>query len=186
MAKAKSKTKYQSRSSSSSIGVATLAHAHYIKSWQVIVFIVIVMFAGIIIIRLSRAATSEVTSTPLTDAEIQQVAGGATIAQTGSPIPVSGTVIFGYNTTRLENVGKVGFYVDGTLAGVATKTPYSFTFDSTRYSAGQHTISAIAFDTSNRPLAAVKKTIAIDNSPNLLKQLGNIITYPFYVLTARP
>lgn len=190
MAKSKTKTtKYKSSGSAGSrIGVATLAHSHYIQPWQVIIFIIVVMFAGIIIIRLSHAATSEISSTPLTDTEIQQMISGtgATQAQTNQAIPVNGVVIFGYNPSGVAGISKVGFYVDGAIAGVATKVPYNLTFDSTRYQAGSHTISAVAFNSSNQPLTAVKKTIDINNTPTLWQQAANVITYPFYALTAKP
>lgn len=187
---AKTAKKSNVRPNSNHIGVATLAHGHYIRPWQVIIFIVLVMFAGIIIIRLSHAATSEVVSTPLTEAELQQLSPSVTAdltsgvsSSTASPIQVSDTVLFSYTPVGVAGVDKVGFYVDGKLTTVATKRPYNLTFDSTRYPNGTYMLTAVAFDNSNKPLAAVKKTVEVNNDLSLIQRAGNIITYPFYVLT---
>lgn len=201
MAKTSKKSSTSSGSSQSHIGVITLAHGHYIRSWQIVVFIVLVMFAGIIIIRLSHAATSEVVSTPLNESEIEQltVSGNALAtdstagadmqtgqSQAAAAIPVSGTALFSYTPVGVANVEKVGFYLDGKLTSVGTKRPYNFTFESARYANGSYSLTAVAFDKDNKPLSAVKKTLAVDNSPSAWQQLQNWVSYPFYVLTTKP
>jgi hypothetical protein len=53
--------------------------------------------------------------------------------------------------TASDNIGggisKVDFFVDNTLIGTVTTTPYSYDWDSTTVSNGEHTLRAIATDT---------------------------------------
>lgn len=186
--------KSQNKTSSNRIGVAALAHSHYIRPWQVIVFIVLIMFAGLVIIRLSRAATSEVASTPVSENELQQLSpslssdlGAVSGSDMQTPsLQISDTVLLSYTPVGVPGVQKVGFYLDSKLVHVATKRPYNFTFNSTRYPNGQYMLTAVAFDSNNKPLSAVKKNLIINNDLTILQKATNIISYPFYVLTAQP
>jgi hypothetical protein len=61
----------------------------------------------------------------------------------------SGTITL--SATASDNVGvtKVEFYVDGTLKGNTTTSPYSMTLDSTTLADGSHTLTAKAYDAAN-------------------------------------
>jgi hypothetical protein len=61
----------------------------------------------------------------------------------------------------------VQFLLDGVnLASQVTAAPYSMTWDTTTATAGNHTLSAIAFDSSGLNSAATPITIKVDNSGN--------------------
>ncbi len=54
----------------------------------------------------------------------------------------------------LYGITRVDFFVDGTLIGSDTGAPFTFNWDTTNYSNGQHTVKATAYEGSGRSLFA--------------------------------
>jgi hypothetical protein len=76
---------------------------------------------------------------------------------------VSGTTAI--NATAADNTGgsgllKVEFYVDGTLVSSDTTTPYSFSWNTSTYALGAHSLTAKAYD--NAPTANVTTSSAVN------------------------
>ncbi len=76
----------------------------------------------------------------------------------------SGTITF--NATASDNVGvsKVEFYVDGTLKGTDTTSPYSMTLNSTTLANGSHTLTAKAYDAAGNVGTSTAVSFSVSNS----------------------
>jgi len=70
-----------------------------------------------------------------------------TITNPSNGATVSGSVNVTANASDDNGVTQVEFFVDSTSLGVDTTAPYSASWDTTAYSDGAHTVSAIATDT---------------------------------------
>jgi serine protease len=92
--------------------------------------------------------------------------GGDTTPPTvsASESGTSGTITL--SATASDNVGvtKVEFYVDGTLKGTDTTSPYSMTLDSTTLSNASHSLVAKAYDAANNVGTSSTVTFTISNS----------------------
>jgi hypothetical protein len=77
---------------------------------------------------------------------------------------ISGSLAF-IQATASDNVAvtKVEFYMDGTLLGTDTSSPYSFSLNTTLYPNGTHSLTAKAFDSSNNSKVSSAVTITINN-----------------------
>jgi hypothetical protein len=77
---------------------------------------------------------------------------------------ISGSLAF-IQATASDNVmvTKVEFYMDGTLLGTDTTTPYSFSLNTTLYPNGTHNLTAKAFDSSNNSKVSSAVTVTINN-----------------------
>jgi Zn-dependent metalloprotease len=75
----------------------------------------------------------------------------------------SGTITF--SATASDNVGvtKVEFYVDGTLKGTDTTSPYSMTLDSTTLSNATHTLVAKAYDAAGNVGTSTSVSFTVNN-----------------------
>ncbi|MCK5160466.1 MAG: hypothetical protein KAQ99_02720, partial [Candidatus Aureabacteria bacterium] len=88
---------------------------------------------------------------------------------------VSQTVLIGTQLTTIPKVKFVKFYIDNTLVGESTTSPYQYIWDTTTYADGQHQIYASIsqvpkhlgpFNNENHPvLDSSKITVTIDNTP---------------------
>jgi hypothetical protein len=72
--------------------------------------------------------------------------------------PADGTVVSGTITVSVQasddiGITKVEFYIDGTLKISDISSPYSYTWDTTLYSAGSHTIKATVYDTASQTIS---------------------------------
>jgi Zn-dependent metalloprotease len=76
----------------------------------------------------------------------------------------SGTITF--NATASDNVGvsKVEFYVDGTLKGTDTTSPYSLTLDSTTLTNATHTLVAKAYDAAGNVGTSTSVNFTVSNT----------------------
>ncbi|MBS1767701.1 MAG: M4 family metallopeptidase [Acidobacteria bacterium] len=92
--------------------------------------------------------------------------GGDTTAPTAtaSESGTSGTITL--SATASDNVGvtKVEFYVDGTLKGTDTSSPYSMTLDSTTLSNGSHSLVAKAYDAAGNVGSSSAVSFTVSNS----------------------
>jgi hypothetical protein len=78
---------------------------------------------------------------------------------------VSGTVTLTASASAAAGMASVQFLIDGSTAGTAlAAAPYSFVWDSTSATNGNHTVSAIATDTLGSKTSAAAVTIAVSNT----------------------
>lgn len=61
----------------------------------------------------------------------------------------------------------VSFYIDGKFRGMTNTAPYSYTWDTTRDSDGEHTIEAHIEDENNKLITATKKRVWVDNAEKI-------------------
>ncbi|MBN1329866.1 MAG: caspase family protein [Candidatus Heimdallarchaeota archaeon] len=82
--------------------------------------------------------------------------------------PASGATVSGTTTisaSASDNVGvtKVEFYIDGSLKGTDTTSPYSYSWVTTGYSDGSHTIYAKAYDAAGNVGTTATRTVTVNN-----------------------
>ncbi len=83
--------------------------------------------------------------------------------------PLNGATVSGTTTVSAsasDNVGvtKVEFYVDGTLKGSDTSSPYSVTWDTTTATNGNHTLLAKASDAAGNVGSSASVSVTVSNS----------------------
>jgi hypothetical protein len=83
--------------------------------------------------------------------------------------PINGATVSGTTTVTAsasDNVGvsKVDFYVDGVLKGTDTSSPYSYSWVTTSYANGSHTVYAKAYDAANNVGTSATNTVTVSNS----------------------
>ncbi|MFX0062256.1 MAG: Ig-like domain-containing protein [Candidatus Hermodarchaeota archaeon] len=76
---------------------------------------------------------------------------------------VGGTISVTASASDNVGVDKVEFYIDGSLQATDTSPPYSYSWDTTSYSDGSHTIMAKAYDTSGNTNTDTI-TVTVDNT----------------------
>jgi hypothetical protein len=99
------------------------------------------------------------------------------IVKPGDNETVSGTITVRAEAADDKGIDKVDFYIDDSLVESDTDAPYRFSWDTTTYSNGPHTIKAVAYDTANQTAThQVTVTVqqAADNPPFVsITQPGN-------------
>lgn len=128
-----------------------------------------------------------------TSATVTVTVKDATAPSVSITSPTAGATVSGTTTiaaTATDNTGgkgiaKVEFYVDGTLKGTDTTSPYSYTWDSTTATDASHSLTAKAYDaaaTANSKTSAAV-SVTVDNSdkvaptaPANLRATGNTYT----------
>jgi hypothetical protein len=83
--------------------------------------------------------------------------------------PTSGTTVNGTTTATVsasDNVGvtKVEFYVDGSLYGTNTSSPYTFAWNTATASNGSHTLSAKSYDAANNVGTSASISVTVSNA----------------------
>lgn len=117
----------------------------------------------------SATATATTTATivepnlPMPTVSISQPASGAT---------VGGTVSIVAMTSNDAPILNVQFLVDGVNVGADNNPPWSATWDSTTSTNGQHTLTAIAADTTGRT-SQDSVSVTVDNNAPLPVQITN-------------
>jgi len=98
----------------------------------------------------------------------------ATAGQTNSlsiSTPLDGATVHGVTPIQSAVSGSpsmtsVQYYVDGEVVGSPVTTPpYTYNWDISDYSQGQHTISAVGTDSDGQPIPAIPITVTVDNDP---------------------
>lgn len=77
---------------------------------------------------------------------------------------ISGTFSIQANASDDTGVTKVEFYINDTLLGTDTQSPYSFGLDTTQYTNGDYTISARAFDAEGNNSRSNYVSVSISNA----------------------
>lgn len=151
--------------------------------WFVISAILIIVVAGIVVLRISQAAEGSAVTVPQNLDSIQNyiksVGGSTTQSQPGN---LSGTIIFNYTPISSTSVATVAFYLDNQLVGAKQKSPYQLILDTQRYSNGNHTLTAVSFSSAGVPTAAMVSQVSFDNPTGLLQDIQKTLTYPYYRL----
>ena len=85
---------------------------------------------------------------------------------------IGGQVTIQVSATDDRGIQKVEFYIDNERKSTDLGSPYSWVWDTTSYSEGQHTIKVIAYDTANNAaydeiVVNVSKDIQTDNPPSV-------------------
>jgi hypothetical protein len=85
----------------------------------------------------------------------------------------SGTITL--SATASDNVGlsKVEFYVDGTLKGTDTTSPYAIALDSTTLANGSHNLVAKAYDAANNVGTSTAVAFSVSNSTTATERMVN-------------
>jgi len=78
---------------------------------------------------------------------------------------VSGAIVVSATATDDKGITSVKFYVNGSLAGEDSSSPYSVNINTASYGNGTATIKAVAVDTISQ-IGEMSKTITIDNGTN--------------------
>jgi hypothetical protein len=152
--------------------------------WIVVVIVLVVAVAGLVILRFSHAA--EQGTAPLTASQLKAYVSSQLVAQDQAtvtqPIDVTNYTEFQFGGKITPVPAYVSYYVDDVPVAKITTKPFSFVWDSSRYTNGIHTLTAVAFDSNDQPLGATQRVITIDNSQSALQKAKNIVTYPWYWL----
>ena len=113
--------------------------------------------------KVSNTAYQEISVNVLNQPAVDTIPPAITSVSVGAW--VSGIITIPVSATDNVGISKVELYVDGMLKGTDTSSPYSFVLDTKVYADGStHTLSAIAYDTSNNK-ATLSKSITVDNTP---------------------
>src|SRR5947208_1390518 len=75
-------------------------------------------------------------------------------------------------------VTRVDFLVDGTIVGTATAAPYTFGWDSTTVSDGNHTLTAKVTDNQTQSATSTAITVNVDNNPAFTVALSGAQIFP--------
>ncbi len=154
-----------------------------LRPWYLVAIVLAVVVIGIFVVQFSRASTVDQSNIPENLADIQNyissLVGGNSNAKIVSQ---SGYVEFTYTPKNQNLTSNVAYYIDGKLANITDTSPYSFVFDTQRYSNGSHTLTVVAFNASGIPVGAITKNLTFDNSNGLLPGLQKTLTYPYYQL----
>ncbi|MFH1958468.1 MAG: Ig-like domain-containing protein [bacterium] len=77
---------------------------------------------------------------------------------------VTATVDITADAAGVVEISKVEFYIDGILKSAGTSPPYDYTWNTTQYIDGPHTVKVIAHDAENQT-ASSQITVTVDNVP---------------------
>lgn len=77
---------------------------------------------------------------------------------------VSGTVTISANASDNVGVTRVDFYVDGSLVGTDTTSPYSYAWNTTTYANGAHTLFTRAFDAAGNSGTSATVNVTVSNA----------------------
>ncbi len=77
---------------------------------------------------------------------------------------VSGTLNFSANATDNDSMDRVEFYIDGSLIGTDTISPYNVNWDTTTVSEGNHILQAKAYDASGNEGSSSIITVTVDQA----------------------
>lgn len=82
------------------------------------------------------------------------------------PLGVRGSVLIRASAADNKGVTRVQFRIDGTELGIKTAAPFEINFDSSRYTAGSHVMTAVALDAAeNQRESAPLAVLIADQTP---------------------
>lgn len=104
---------------------------------------------------------------------VANVAGGIRLDAQGptlafvSPAPgsvVNHTITVEASVSDAAGIAKLEFYIDDTLRGTRSGAPWSFSWDTTTWAEGEHTLKLIAYDTAGHTTVRTQ-TVSISRAP---------------------
>ena len=96
-----------------------------------------------------------------------------TVTNPANAATVSGSVNVTANASDDKGVTQVEFFVDGVSIGVDTSAPYAASWDTTAYSDGTHTVSAMATDTIGQTGTGTI-SVTVQNAPLVALHVGDL------------
>jgi len=108
--------------------------------------------------------TSAVTTVTVDNTAADTTAPTCSITSPASGAAVKGTSTISANATDNVGVAKVEFYVDGSLIGTDTASPYTMDWDTTKATNGTHTIQVKAYDAANNVGTSSTIAVTVDNT----------------------
>jgi hypothetical protein len=119
----------------------------------------------------ARDAAGNTTTSSSVSVTVDNAAPTVSITSPTANSNVSGTVAV--NASATDNTGgagisKVEFYVDSVLKFTDTTSPYSFSWDTSTYTLGAHSLTAKAFDNAPAQNSATSSVVSVnvaDNTP---------------------
>ena len=87
---------------------------------------------------------------------------------------VNGTVSVTVNVNDNVGVAKVEFYVDSTLLSTDITAPFAFLLDTTKFTNGQHTITAIVYDAAGNHASSNIAVNVQNSNPDIIPPTINI------------
>jgi hypothetical protein len=93
----------------------------------------------------------------------QPAAPQVTITAPAAGATVSGTVAVQATALATAAIGKVQFFLDGTLEATSTAAPYQWSFNTTAAANGTHTLTVVATDTAGNTGQA-SQTVTVQNT----------------------
>lgn len=159
---------------------SSLHSKNRLKPWILVVLVLGVVVTGIVVYRSSQASSNGLGAVPQNITDIQNYIDSLSIKTPNAKnIDVSNYAEFTYAPKTDTTVKTVVYYLDGNMYGTTTKPPYSMIIDTTRIPNGEHELVAVAFSNEDVPVAAVQKTISVNNDSSILKSVNNVVTYPW-------
>ena len=108
------------------------------------------------------ASSSEITIT------VDNTPPAVSIISPMSGATVSGTTsITASSSDALSGVSSVAFYLDGSLLGESTSSPYSINWDTTQTSNGSHSITARSTDGAGNATTSQAISVTVHNAPSV-------------------
>lgn len=159
-----------------------VSNSFRLKPWMAITLVIIVAVLGIVILRFSRASTSDVNTIPTNLSDIQTTVSSL-LSKNPPPqdVSVKGYADISY-TPSDQAPAKVVYYLDGKQTGLATGLPYKVTINTNQLSNSSHNLTIVSFDSSSTVIAAKQSNLIVDNPSGMLHGVQNILTYPWHAL----
>jgi hypothetical protein len=97
------------------------------------------------------------------------------IVSPGAGATVANTVTVTANTTDSVTITSVQFRVDGANSGAAvTAAPYNLSWDTTKVSNGNHTVSAVLADQSGNSVTSAGVTVSVNNAASSTPTISGV------------
>jgi hypothetical protein len=108
------------------------------------------------------------------------------ITSPSSNASVTGIVPITATATSTVGISSVQFYLDGTLLGTATSSPYSVSWNAYVSSNGAHTLYTLATDNDANTASSSAITVTVANAPSVIVSVGGGYGIPNHGITPAP
>jgi hypothetical protein len=97
-----------------------------------------------------------------------------------------GIVTISATATSTAGIPSVQFYLDGSLLGAATSSPYSASWNTDNSPNGSHTLPALATDNDANTASSSLVTVTVNNPPPVIVSVGGGYGIPNYGMAPGP
>jgi hypothetical protein len=111
---------------------------------------------------------------------------GTSIASPSNGATLSGIVTIAATATSTVGISSVQFYLDGTLIGTATSSPYTASWNAYVAANGSHTLYALATDNDANTATSSVITVTVANAPSTIISVGSGYGIPNYGIVPSP